>query len=109
MRTEISVAILFLALAAGPARAQQQYQAPQPLQSVEQKPLQSVEQQPASAPPQSTGACVGLPTEVQQTDCLNQLSSTGQYQLVPGPAPGESEPRNYQLSTGTQPLSSPHL
>jgi hypothetical protein len=50
----------------------------------------------------STQDCVNLPTPVQQTDCLNEVSSQGDYMPTPAPAPGSQMPMEYRLPLGTR-------
>jgi len=90
-----------LALAAGwlvpPAHAQQ----------IQEAPLAS----PAPPSPQmaqsprahmTTQDCVQMPTPAQQTDCLNEVASQGDYMPTPAPAPGTDMPMEYRLPLGTR-------
>ena len=61
--------------------------------------------QTPSAP--TTQDCVQMPTPVEKTDCLNQLSSEGNYVPTPAPAPGSQMPMEYRLPLG-QRLTSPN-
>ena len=53
-----------------------------------------------TAPAPTTQDCVAMPTPVEQTDCLNQLSSEGNYMPTPAPAPGSQMPMAYRLPLG---------
>ena len=50
----------------------------------------------------TTQDCVNLPTPEQQTDCLNEVSSQGDYMPTPRPAPGSQMPMEYRLPLGTR-------
>lgn len=55
----------------------------------------------------TTQDCVNMPTAVETTDCLNQVSNAGQYMPAPQPAPGSQMPMTYRLPLGTRALNAP--
>ncbi|HTP85164.1 MAG TPA: hypothetical protein VMQ11_19585 [Alphaproteobacteria bacterium] len=79
-----------------PANAQQIEPAPLPPVA----PAPQVAQSPGMH--HTTQDCVNLPTPEQQTDCLNEVSSQGDYMPTPRPAPGSQMPMEYRLPLGTR-------
>lgn len=111
-------------LVAGMACAQQIQEAPlPPTTGVSVPPTTGVSDPPPALPPASstphrqvaqqpsssltTQDCVSMPTPVEQTDCLNQLATDGNYMPTPKPAPGSLMPMEYRLSLGKRPVSPP--
>lgn len=122
--TALAVAFSF---AAG-ACAQQVEQAPlPPMTGVSVPPTTGVSEPPpaaAAAPPSAsttaprqvavqpltsltTQDCVRMPTPAEQTDCLNQVASDGNYMPSPKPAPGSQAPMAYRLPLGKRQTSPP--
>jgi hypothetical protein len=92
-------------LAAGwlapPAKAQQ---------VIQEAPLPSVDPPQMAQSPHThlrTEDCVALPTPEQQTDCLNQVATQGDYLPTPAPAPNSDMPMQYRLQLGTRPVTPP--
>ncbi|MBV8538744.1 MAG: hypothetical protein JO128_24315 [Alphaproteobacteria bacterium] len=85
-----------------PAHAQQVEAAPLPPAAL---PPPQVAQSPR--PHLATQDCVALPTPEQQTDCLNRVSSEGDYMPTPNPAPGSQMPMEYRLPLGTREIPQP--
>ncbi|HTY68458.1 MAG TPA: hypothetical protein VMH36_17525 [Alphaproteobacteria bacterium] len=95
-----TMAVVAIALHA-PAYAQQTEAAPVPPAA----PAPQVAQSPRTHV--TTQDCINLPTPVQQTDCLNEVSSQGDYMPTPGPAPGSQMPMEYRLPLGTREVPPP--
>ena len=94
------------ALAAGwfgpPAYAQQIQEAPLPSPTL---PPPQVAQSPGTH--RTTQDCVEMPTPAQQTDCLNEVASQGDYMPTPKPAPGSDMPMEYRLPLGMRETTAP--
>ena len=105
MRRSIGI-VAAVALAAGGALARAN------AQQIQQAPLPP----PVPASPQvaqsprahmTTQDCVRMPTPIQQTDCLNQVASQGDYMPTPAPAPGTDMPMEFRLPLGTREVAPP--
>lgn len=64
-----------------------------------------IAEQPATS--LTTQDCVRMPTPAEQTDCLNQVSSDGNYMPTPVPAPGSQMPMEYRLPLGKRQIPPP--
>ncbi len=68
--------------------------------SLQAAPSPQVAQSPQTR--RTTQDCVQMPTPVQQTDCLNEVASGGDYLPTPAPAPGSDMPMEFRLPLGTR-------
>ncbi len=109
----MAVIILATGWYARPANAQPVEEAPLPpvITSAEGVPLPQTAPSPqiAQSPrtQRTTEDCVQMPTPPQQTDCLNEVASGGDYMPTPAPAPGSDMPMEYRLPLGTRETTPP--
>ena len=80
---------------------------PAPAQAAPQpaRPSRQIAEQPSTS--LTTQDCVRMPTPAEKTDCLNQLSSDGNYMPTPVPAPGTQMPMEFRLPLGKREIPPP--